>query len=201
MFGGLPIKTTQPFSPPQDWIDSVERLSKLSKISAGFLSGLIAQESAFNSFALSSSRALGLTQVTPAADREIASLHPEWPRSEKVENLPYPILKALVASRQLSGNEDWRLDPQLSIEGGAAYLNFLENYWKLKAKTVSLREAGDAELQPALVLASYHSGASRVLKALQTYGPDFINAPELKAAKRYVRRVSSYCSYFTNEAG
>ena len=195
------IRTTGKFHPPSKWLTRIRKSSEQYSINAGLITGLIAQESGFNPRALSSSKGLGLTQVTPVADTEIADEHPEWPRHEAVEDLPVAILRSMISSGRVTGANDWRLDPERSIQGGASYLSYIERYWQQDSNATRVRETfEDANSASSeIILASYNSGISRVSNALREYGPWYLNSPDLRAARKYVRNVASYCYHFSHE--
>jgi hypothetical protein len=196
----IPIRTTGRFRPPGSWLKKINDTARKESINPSLLTGLIAQESGFNPMALSPAKALGLTQVTPLADSDLTKLHPDWPRNEAIDDMPVAILRALISSGRLSAKNDWRLDPSRSIQGGVSYLNMLERFWRSEQNEARIRENFedfDAALSE-IVLASYNSGPSRVGNALQQMGPWYLDAPDLKAARQYVRYIASYCYHFAH---
>ncbi|NQY99504.1 MAG: transglycosylase SLT domain-containing protein [Bdellovibrionales bacterium] len=194
--GDWPVQSLGPFKISDELRSEIESQAKQQKVNPALLFGLIAQESAFNPNAISWAKAIGLTQVTPIGDRQIAKTYPNWPRSPKVSELPSSLLKILIQSGELS--EDWRLQPKLSIQGGLTLLKEMNSYWYKKEVPVLL---SDGELPPAvndLTLASYHSGALRVYEAIQEKGLSYLDHENLGEAKKYVNRVKSYCYHFAN---
>jgi soluble lytic murein transglycosylase-like protein len=55
----------------------------------------------------------------------------------------------------------------------------------------------DDDLLINLLLASYNSGPYRVKRALIRKGPTWLEAKELREAKKYVKKVKSYCYHFS----
>jgi soluble lytic murein transglycosylase-like protein len=200
-FSSDSVRSTGAFDPPETWMKQINAEAKRSGLNPNLLAGLIAQESSFNPRALSWAKALGLTQVTPLADREIEKAHPEWPRQANAEDLSFFEIKALITTGRMTGRDDWRLDPSLSIQGGVNYLSYVGHYWQSQVNSALIQKtfasADDALVK--LMLASYNSGASRVHHALRKKGSDFLLSPELNEAREYVNRIMSYCYHFSKE--
>lgn len=79
------------------------------------------------------------------------------------------------------------------------YLMYLRDYWSRPDKKQYVSEhlgEGEDHLSE-VVLASYNSGATRVFQAIEKRGKKWLEDRELKAARRYVRRVVSYCDFFS----
>lgn len=195
------VHNTGDFSPPKSWLAAIVSASKKQNINPNLYTGLIAQESGFRPKALSWAKAMGLSQITPVADKEISSIHEDWPRYKYINETPYPLLKAMLATGEITSNHDWRLNPRLSIEGGVTYLGVIKKYWELPQNKEILRMiyGDDSEVPADILLASYQSGPARIAAALKTYGKGYLATDELGEARTYVNRISSFCYYFGNE--
>ncbi|MCB0341504.1 MAG: transglycosylase SLT domain-containing protein [Bdellovibrionales bacterium] len=193
------LVSTGQFSPPPSYLQSVVAWSSHHHINPALLAGLIAQESSFDPNAVSWAKAVGLTQVTNLADVEIAKKHPEWPRSERIKKYPASVVKTLIATNEISREEDWRLNPELSVRGGIAYLEYLNGYWTRPQNYSHLNDTFKSPNQRMtdVVLASYNSGAARVKKSIEENGKDYLESPQLGEAKKYVNRINSLCYYFS----
>jgi soluble lytic murein transglycosylase-like protein len=160
---------------------------------------LIAQESSFNPRTVSWAKAMGLTQVTPIAEDEVSSQIPDydsWPKYKGgTGRLPASVIKMMVLSGRINDKNDWKLDRELSIRGGLAYLSFLQKLWSTPAM---MARFDDIE-RTKLVLASYNSGRVRVLSAVHRYGKAWLRAPQLREARLYVNRIFSFCDSFSQE--
>ena len=55
---------------------------------------------------------------------------------------------------QINEDNEWRLNPRLSLEGGAKYFNYLEKYWEREDKQVLLAQSGGDLTR--VMLASYN---------------------------------------------
>ncbi len=163
--------------------------------------GLIAQESGFNPNAISWAKAVGLTQMTPAADRTIFKDSQTWPRNRSISSYPYPIVKSLIMSGKLNEKKDWRLNPFYSVKGGLLYINWVREYWSKKEHKALLNKVlGKSDmLLGQVILASYNSGPARVKYSIEKYGINWLSSPKLGAAQEYVAKITSYCEYFKNE--
>ena len=150
--------------------------------------------------AVSSSRALGLTQITPIASIEIEKIKENWPSNIETRNIPRRKLEQLILEKQVNHNNDWRLDSEKSIEGGVLYLQYLENLWKKAPYSEFMFNLNDESIKNkemlSIILASYNSGQRRVLNAIKEKDKEYMDAMNLKAAKEYVRKIFSYCNYF-----
>ena len=104
----------------------------------------------------------------------------------------------MIANGKVNASNEWRLNPGLSIQGGAEYLTYLAEYWSRPDKRAQLEKyVGDDDYALSLVmLASYNSGGSRVSAAIDADGKKWLQDDELGEARKYVRRVASYCDYF-----
>lgn len=191
------IASISPFKPERNYLGTILSLATENKINPSFLAGLIAQESGFDAEMVSHSKALGLTQVTTVADEELKKLRPEWTRDPRIETLDSKEVLELIRQKKLSAQQDWRLDPNLAIEGGALYLNYLREYWN-SDENKNLLKSHPEVTYSEVILASYNSGASRVKKRIQKHGPDWLSDGDLKEAFKYVNNVESYCYHFSD---
>ena len=189
------------FRVPASYVESINDLAGESKINASFFAGLIAQESSFDPNAVSSAKAIGLTQITKVAEDEIIKDFPNFPRHPKINAISLPYLKTLIMLGNINQKNEWRLDPEYSMQGGISYLRYLDNYWH-KPQNLEMVKSVYVDTDQGLtdvIMASYNSGASRVKRALETKGYNWINDEELGEAKKYVGRVSSYCYHFAEK--
>lgn len=198
LYEHLKVNTTGRFDVSQQILTKIAAWSKEHEINPSLVTGLVAQESGFDPQAVSWAKAIGLTQVTPIGDLEISRYEPNWPRSEKINRLPAGLVKTMIQVGKITSKDDWRLDPELSIRGGLTLLEYFERYWRMKMNFSRLEATfpHPEEVFTPVVLASYHSGAARVKRAINESGRQFLDAVYLKEAKKYVNRVSSYCYHF-----
>lgn len=196
--GPKSVKEIPIFPVERSWLKSINRYSDKQKVNPNFVAGLIAQESAFNPRAVSSARALGLTQVTSIGEAEIIKMHESWPRFPNIEKLSVRELNRQISKGNIHSGNEWRLNPDLSIRGGIEYVKFLTGYWKRPDKRALIHKHlhRTESNMTEIVLASYNSGAARVSQAIARKGKYWLNDSELKEAKKYVRRVTSYCDSF-----
>ncbi len=197
----MDIISTGLFTPPSEYLLWIKSSSKVKELNPSLLAGLIAQESGFNESSVSFAKAIGLTQITSSAESEIIPLRPNWPRYSKISDLSAPQIKTLIASKKITSENEWRLDPKKSIDGGSLYLKYLSEYWK-KPENSDLVKANFKDVDLAMttvVLASYNSGAARVKRALNEHGKDFLYDDELGEARKYVNRIMSYCYHFSKK--
>ena len=198
-----PVRNVAGFKPQPEVLRTISDASAHAGFNPAFFSGLVAQESGFNPRVVSWAHAMGLTQITPIAESELMDRYREryqdWPRYPGINGLPVPVLKAMVFREKINASNEWRLDPERSIRGGIEYIQLLTDRWSTPENTARIsRLSGDPEVtQTRLILASYHSGYSRVLSAVQDRGKNWIRARDLKEARKYVNRIMSYCSVFS----
>jgi hypothetical protein len=192
------VQHTDEFDPDPGLLTIIEKLSTQAQVNPALITGLIAQESSFNSRTVSWAKAIGLTQMTPIAEDEMLGYAPQyqsWPRYQGLASLPASLVKMFVLSGKINEKNDWRLDKNLSVQGGLAYLQLLEKRWS----TPEVKARFDEVERTKLLLASYNSGSTRVQAAVRNYGKNWLNAPELREARRYVQRIFSYCDFFSQE--
>jgi len=190
------------FEPPNDLLVMIDQIAIGSGFNPVLATALIAQESSFRNRTVSSSKAIGLTQVTSIAETEISELFSDWPRYPGINQLPVPIVKALVIAGKANAENEWRLDSERSIRGGLAYARMLAERWASEENYSKIRNTfiDSDRAYTELLLASYNSGYTRVLSALNRRGADWINDSELTEAKRYVNRIFSFCDHFSYPA-
>lgn len=176
----------------------IEGISGQEGVNPSLVAGLIAQESAFNPMAVSHAKAIGLTQVTRGASQHVLETFNDFQAYPELHTYPVPLIKTMILSGEVNAKNEWRLNPKHSIRGGITYLKFVENYWLSDHghQVMIQNYPEEVEVLDDLILASYNSGPYRVKKALQKRGKDWINSPQLNEAKKYVRKVKSYCYHF-----
>jgi len=196
---GRSLASIPDFQAPSLVVQMINQQAISQNLNPFYVAGLIAQESGFDPMALSRSKALGLTQVTTLGEAEVIKAnHKAWPRYTGIDNMPLPVLRMAILNGKINATNEWRLNPALSIKGGIEYLTYLSEYWSRPDKRALIEaHLGDSDLAfSEVMLASYNSGAARVSAALAARGRDYLQDEELGEARRYVSRVTSYCSYF-----
>ncbi|GAB4020652.1 MAG: hypothetical protein Fur0010_23420 [Bdellovibrio sp.] len=173
--------------------------TKLFKYNPNFLAGLIAQESGFDNRAVSRARAMGLTQITPLAAKEIDEVSGAWPQYPGVETMPLWRLKQLINEGEINHENEWRLDHRRSIVGGLTYLKYVESYWHDQKNLLEQVLPQYQNFWEDLVLASYNSEPTRVKGALLDMGSYFLDHKDLNEARKYVNNVKSYCYEFSHQ--
>ena len=200
--GQEPLATTAPFRIDPELQGSIEDASGEFRVNPVVLAALIAQESSFNPHALSRARALGLTQVTHLTEPDIARQFPGWPRNPRLGRFSQRELRNLIPSVINRGNE-WRLDPEKSIRGGAFYLGYLRDRLQAESNRPYLDNVGTnrERLVAEASLAAYNSGLNRILYMMKTHGPEWLEQKQTREAKRYVRKILSYYGSFRSAPG
>tara|TARA_R110002072_G_scaffold64203_3_gene159476 strand:- start:86821 stop:87936 length:1116 start_codon:yes stop_codon:yes gene_type:complete len=193
-----PIKSLSPFTTDESVIHNLKDAAYNEQVNPSLLAALIAQESGFNQSAVSHAKAIGLTQVTSNAEPHIIENNNHWPQYPKLNDYNVPTIKTLILLGKVNSNNEWRLNPYLSMRGGAQYLKYLEHYWMSEKGKEYIQKHlnGDWDTASDLILASYNSGAYRVKRELIKFGPDWLSSPHLNEAKKYVSQVRSYCHDF-----
>lgn len=180
----------------------IKKESQKHNFNPALITGLIAQESNFDPKAVSSMGAIGLTQVTSIAEKEISENFNNWPRYPELSELSPSWIKTLIFLGQINSKNEWRLNSKKSIEGGSFFLNKMKNYWTSKEENKTLKlqlKSQNPEALTDLILASYNSGPWRVKRSLKSRGDDWLNHPELSEAKNYIKKVKSYCYHNSNQ--
>jgi soluble lytic murein transglycosylase-like protein len=186
------------YAPEDRLVQKLLNLAEKSGINPALLAALIAQESSFNPKAISWSMALGLTQITPLAAKEIEEKTSYWPMNPKVKRLSYPKLKLYIFSGLIDENDDWRLNAEYSIKGGIYYLQFLLEYWNLPENRNLLARFNKVNINE-IILASYNSGAARVKKEVQKLQGNWLKSKNLSEARNYVQSIMSLCQTFKDK--
>jgi hypothetical protein len=183
---------------PKNVRNAVEEIATDEGVNPAMVAGLIAQESAFNPMAVSSAKAIGLTQVTALAGKHVLATYKDFPTYPNLNEYSVPMIKTLIITGEVNQENEWRLNPMTSIQGGIHYLKFVENYWLKKShRKILLKHYKDEdEILDDLILASYNSGPYRVKKALTKQGTAWLESQNLGEARKYVRKVKSYCYHF-----
>jgi hypothetical protein len=199
-FHASKIRNVADFRPDSQLLDLIARLSSQEGFNPAFFTALIAQESGFNPKTISWAKAIGLTQMTSRAEAEVIDDFHDWPRYPRIESYPLVRLKYMVMTGKINGSNEWRLDPSKSVEGGIMYARYLSGLWSTEANTARIRKLFPHQpieiIRTKLILASYHSGYTRVSAALDSRGRRWLFTRGLKEARKYVNRIFSYCNYF-----
>lgn len=201
-FDTKPINNIQGFRPPNDYILWMTEISKKHKFNPNFLTGIVAQESGFNPNAISWAKAIGLTQMTQLAEEQIRVEDKQWPQTREISSLNYIQLKQKISEGEINRDNEWRLHPQMSLQGGAEYIRYIYDYWQLDENKLWLDKLpGDASTNLSqVILASYNSGPARVKNAIITDNHNWIKKAELKEAHKYINKVFSYCYHFSERS-
>lgn len=195
----------QGFNASTELFDQIRILASFHHINPAFLAGLIAQESSFDPRAVSTAKALGLTQITALAEKHIlddlGERATDWPRYPGLEKMNPLEIKAMIKMGKINAGNEWRLAHERSIQGGIAYLKYIQQYWRSFAPAVdrqlaSLHQNKKVDTMVDIILASYNSGPYRVRKNLNHLGPRWLEAHDLGEARKYVHKVKSYCYDF-----
>lgn len=189
-----PISTLLKFKVKDETIRDLEEVAFNNEMNPSLLAALAAQESGFNPKAVSWYRAIGLTQVTHIAEKEIMEHVKDWPRYPKIQRYSYPQLKYKILRDKINENNEWRLDPRLSLEGGAHYFDVLEKYWSREDKKKLVAQSGGDLTR--VMLASYNIGPATVSRAIKRGGKNWLKDREGKTSTKYVNLVTSYCQNF-----
>jgi len=192
-----PLATTRPFSVKPEVLAAVYEASRHYRLNPVLLAALIAQESSFDPYALSKADAIGLTQITHLAEKDIVRAFPLWPRYPGIKELSLRRLRRLIP-KTVNGKNEWRLDPTKSIWGGAYYLAYLRDRLSHRANRPTVALAGgewDLLLTEAC-LASYNSGLNRILYAIRKHRSAWLEQRSTREAKLYVRKILSYYGAF-----
>jgi hypothetical protein len=182
----------------------IESISVENGINPSLLAALVAQESSFNPKAVSTAKAIGLTQVTELAEHHILDQDDkkDWPSFGVIRQMSYPLLKASIMSGRINSKNEWRLHTDKSLKGGISYIHYLQDYWSIPEHWSQLEQSfgpmtQNSETLAEIILASYNSGPFRIKRAIAQSGAHWLDSPELGEARNYVRRVQSYCDHFS----
>lgn len=194
-----PLGDLGDFQPKQkDYRHLIEGIATQEGVNPSLVAGLIAQESAFNPMAVSSAKAIGLTQVTKGAAHHVLETYENFPSYPDLHTYPVPLIKTMILSGEVNAENEWRLNPKYSIRGGIHYLKLVEDYWLTQENhQVLLKNYKEEEdILDDLILASYNSGPYRVKKELMKKGRRWLESDQLNEARKYVRKVKSFCYHF-----
>ncbi|MCC6138391.1 MAG: lytic transglycosylase domain-containing protein, partial [Bdellovibrionaceae bacterium] len=193
-----PAKGLHGFSTPVEYLGLVNLSGREEKINSSLIAGLVAMESGFNPAAVSSAKALGLTQITDIAVQQINKKTSHWPRRD-LSSVSYAQVKEQITAGELTHEFDWRLEPGLSLKGGASYLKYIIHFWNLKENKKILNGAGifTDEQTTDIILASYNSGPERIKKFVLKNKKNWLNEPDLKNVRYYISMIYSYCNEFS----
>ncbi len=201
IFGNRGLAHLGDFHAPENYIPLIEKVAESKKVNASFVAGVVAQESGFNPKAVSWAKAIGLTQITPLAEKQLLESLEEWPRYPGINSLSYLTLKSKIHLGEIDDETEWRLNPEKSLVGGVTYFQYLKTYWDLEDNRdlVNRLDGDRAQNLTDLILASYNSGAARVKRALIADGPLWRSNDNLKEAARYIKKVSSFCFHYSKK--
>lgn len=191
-----PLSFRQNFSRGYIYAQQINTSSGLHNINSHLLASLVVQESSFNPKAVSWAKALGLTQITPLANKDIQKIKPNWKSYPNLATMSYPAIRYKIYRGYINHENDWRLNARKSLEGGALYLHELISYWNKKENKKILKSTFNNIPLTGIVLASYNSGASRVKRNVIRKKENWLWAKELKEARKYVMNIKSYCHQF-----
>lgn len=193
-----PLSYIKEFEKGYSYSGQINTSSGLHNINAFLLASLVAQESSFNPKAVSWAKAMGLTQVTPLANQDILKIKKNWTSYPNISKMSYPTLKYKIYKGQINHKNDWRLNSNQSLEGGALFLREIISYWQKDENKMLLNKTFKNIPLTDVVLASYNSGATRVKRNIKKNNENWLWAKELKEARKYVMNIKSYCHQFKN---
>lgn len=195
-----PIKNTKPFKVKNSFLQIVEDYSQRNSINPAFMTALIAQESGFDTKAVSHAKAIGLTQVTELANIHVTRKHRNWKSDRRIKKLPVPVIRALIKMGKINSTHDWRLNKRKSVLGGIEYIKYLNRYWNGNLGLIE-RVFGTNinldEIKSELIIASYNSGPYRIKTQLLSQGEKWKYSSNIKEARKYLGKVKSYCYHFS----
>ncbi len=166
------------------------------------ITGLIAQESSFNHKAVSSAKAIGLTKVTALAEKHIIEEFPSWPTYPNLNKQSKFRIEAMISNDEVNPGNEWRLNHDKSILGSIHFIKYIQKFWQKDRSLAVLdrnlynRKVDKNNIPLEIILASYNSGPFRVKRAIQRMGDNWLKSDQLNEARKYVRRIKSYCHAF-----
>lgn len=201
LFAKRTLATYGPFQVPDNYLTLIEAISATANTNPSFLAGIVAQESSFDPNAVSWAKAIGLTQMTTIAEEQVLTKVNDWPRYPGIGTLSYVTLKSKIYMGEIDDSKEWRLNPEQSLKGGMAYIEYLNEYWRAEQnkKVIDELEGDKEQVLSEIILASYNSGAGRVKNAVMTDKNNWKKNSNLKEAVRYLKKVSSYCFHYTKK--
>jgi hypothetical protein len=190
-----PLETLGHFQTSPDVLRVIEEAAFDHSFNPAFLAAIVAQESGFNPRAVSTYRAIGLTQMTHMAESDILERAKQWPRYPGIRELSYVELKFKILTRKIHDANEWRLNPALSVMGGSLYLQHLQDYW-MRPNKIALASQSGSDIGD-IILASYNIGPAAVSRSIERGGLDWLKDREGRRAVKYVNMVGSYCEAFS----
>jgi hypothetical protein len=190
-------------------------------VDPAYVAALILKESGGDTLAVSSSPALGLAQLTVAADSDMRLMTTEyhfqwmapevnrWPRDPRLrtKQLSARAADSLLAQGSLTSRQEYLFDPEASARAAVFWIRLLENKWTTDfwpggyGSAVRNRLNGGRQLTNHqmfdLVTISYNRGYIKVKSLVDRYGPDWtrhlaeLPGGEAEAAD-YLERVRAY---------
>lgn len=190
-----------PFRAPAHYTKMIEKVATESQINPSLVAGLVAQESGFNPKAVSWAKAIGLTQVTALAEKQIQNTVKDWPQDASIQNLSYVSLKSKIYLNEINPQTEWRLDPEKSLRGGIAYIQYLHEYWSRQdnKKLFDDTLGGGVDTYAEVILASYNSGPARVKRVIRSRKKMWKKDKSLREAVRYLKKVKSFCFHSSDQ--
>jgi len=190
-------------------------------VDPSYVTALILKESGGDSLAVSSAPAIGLAQLTVAADSDMRLMVTEyhfrwmapevnrWPRSRALRSraATSATIDSMIAQGALTSRQDYLLDPVRSARAAVFWVRLLENKWTTDfwpggyGSAVRKRLNGGRELTNHqmfdLVTISYNRGYIEVKSLVDRYGTEWTShlselpGREAEAAD-YLERVRAY---------
>lgn len=190
-------------------------------IDPSYVTALILKESGGDSLAVSGAPAVGLAQLTVAADSDMRLMVTEyhfkwmapevnrWPRSRALRSpaATKQAIDSMLARGTLTSRQDYLLDPVRSARAAVFWIRLLENKWTTDfwpggyGSSARKRLNGGADLTNHemfdLVTISYNRGYIQVKTLVDRYGPQWTShlaelpGGEAEAAD-YLERVRAY---------
>ena len=194
-------------------------------IDPGFAAALLAKESGGDSLAVSAAPALGVAQLTAAADTDLRAMVQSdrfvwmrrevhrWPRSAAVHDSSAGAgrVDSLLARGALTSRDEYLFDPALGARAAVFWLRLLENKWTTDTwpgayGTFARRAIGNGrpltdDQLADLVIVSYNRGYLDVHALVARYGGEWtahlsdLGAAGVEAAD-YLERVRAYAQLF-----
>ncbi len=196
------VQDTSPFEVDDHILRTIQKVAVEEKINPALITGLVAQESSFNPRSVSIKRAIGLSQMTGIAEKEIEPEITSWPQYPHINSMSAQTIRSLIKQTIINPNNEWRLNPELSVRGGIRYLKKVMVFWNKKDQQKLLKSlTGDyKQTYTNAVIASYNAGSTRVRRAIAEYGSDWIHKTQMREPKTYVPLIMSYCYHFSNSS-
>lgn len=172
------------------------------KINPKILEAIIIQESEKNLKKVGSNKEIGLMQLGPIAEFHVTKNSKSWPKYGSLDELSPSTIKTLIYMGKINSTNEWRLDPKLSILGGAKYLDYLKSYWQRPENKNILRKSKyrmNDEIMTDLILASFDSGPYRVRNSIFEKGKKWKQSKQLTETMNFVNLVKSRCYHLASK--